>query len=628
MLIPAVLVTGFCAPLCLNQKTGKINQIVPVMPRRSIASGSQTLYIKNMQDYIYECDPENGYDAPDLVEQFVTYAREELGYTKAEVIYDTTDTNETLFSEMQTGKSSYDLVCPSDYMIQKLISNDMLYKLTDEDKAKVPNYFGEDSYASVRIKNSLDNIKVEREGKETEYLRDYAVGYMWGTLGILFNPEYSTFEAHDISYDEVIADMSSWSNLWDKKYKGTLSVKDSMRDTYCIGVLETYKDELLSAKETYQEDRKTDEEAALAAYQTKLDEIFNRSDYSYIKEVEPVLKELKYNSFGLECDSGKEDIVTGKIGINLAWSGDAVYSMEKANDDSKLSEPFQLYYSIPDVGSNVWFDAWVIPNTPRSDAQKELALAFLNFISDPENATQNMDYIGYTPFIAGDTILELARDWYDFRTNYIYATEDYLPVYYYDGDEKVVLDYTDFFEERTGNEPLYYSDEYDDDENPVGEDIEFLDPMAEDEQSAAALHYNDLVAALKEVDEIDLSYFFGGTLSDEYSDEDMVFYSDCYYATYEDEEGNEVVSESVGMEFYCQFPDIETINRCSVMRDYGKNNSQVMKMWERFKSDPLPVWGVAVFIVEGIAIIGGVTFYFIRKKSRLDIRHKRKAANN
>lgn len=609
--IPVALMLAMASPLTINQKTGQINKIIPVSSRRSVGSGSQVLRVLNMEDYIYEQDIDEGYEAEDLVVQFEEYART-LGYDNVSVVYDTTDTNETLYSELQTGKAFYDVICPSDYMCQKLGSDNLLYKLSEEDKAMVPNYFGDDSVASERIKGTLDAIEFHNNKLDTdEVLGDYAVGYMWGTLGMLFNPTYKTYEKRGFEAEEVIADMQSWDSLWDSKYKNTFSIKDSMRDTYAVGILKTFEEELEEVQAKYEEDDDYE------AYAASMEEIFNRCDQESADSVKKNLDSLKRNSFGLEVDSGKQDICTGKIGLNIAWSGDAVYSMTQAEDPEQVSEPFELCYSIPEIGSNVWFDAWVIPNTKRSDAQLELALLFLNFISDPENVAQNMDYIGYTSFIGGDAVLELVRDWYDYRTDYLTVTdeeENEYPVMYNDGTEDVELDYSDFLSTRADNEELFYYVEE--------EKVPFTDPNSE-EENPEQLHYNDLNAMLEDLEEVDLTYFFDGTL-DEYEDADMIFYSDCYLP-YENEDGTQNIS--VGREFFCQYPSLETINRCAVMRDYGENNKIIMKMWEDFKSDALPGWAIALFIVEASLIVGGIGFYFISKKLKLDIRRKRREEN-
>lgn len=499
-----------------------------------IKSGSQTIRIINVEDYIYEQDVESGYDKEDLIIQFEKYAKEK-GYKNAHVIYESTDTNETMYNELLTGKNSYDLMCPSDYMIQKLIREGLLAKL---DRTKIPNYT---KYASKYVASRLDNIQVK-----DEFVKDYAVGYMWGTLGILFNPNFSTFSKRNMEMEQVISDMQYWTTLWNKDYKKTISIKDSVRDTYATGLLYAYNDEFIELKNKWENNELSDEE-----YNHQLNIIFNRCEDENINDVKNALNELKKNIFGLEVDSGKEDIVTGKIGINLAWSGDAVYSMNQAEDPEQVSNPYELYYALPETGANIWFDGWVMPkNEKRSEAQIELAHMFLDFISDPENAAQNMDYIGYTSFIGGDDILDLVRSWYDARIN----------------DE--------------------------------GE-------------------FDDTIAIEEEWEVVDLSYFFSGTL-EEYDDSDATFYTELYLPY--KSEGN----VSVGRQFFCQYPDEETIKRCAVMEDYKDQNSAVLRMWEDFKSDPLPVWAIVLFALE-IALLGGGLIYFIyAKRIKRTLRKRRK----
>ena len=176
-------------------------------------------------------------------------------------------------------------------------------------------------------------------------------------------------------------------------------------------------------------------------YQKEFDKLFNyvtdpdADSKKVVNDVKNKLNELKKVVFGLEVDSGKEDIVTGKIGINMAWSGDAVYSMTQANDPELVSETKDLYYAIPETGSNVWMDCWVTPKLPenkQSRLQWELAHEFLNYLSEPEIAAKNMDFTGYTSFIAGPDILDLVRDWYDIRTDEVYyidEEENYYDVY-------------------------------------------------------------------------------------------------------------------------------------------------------------------------------------------------------
>ena len=526
---------------------------------RVIGSGSQTLRLLNVEDYIYE--QETSEDPESFVVLFENYAKE-LGYKNCKVEYMTTDTPESMFNQVKLSPEGFDLICPSDYMIQKLIVNDMIEPMhIDEDH--MPNYISNAS----QIKNRLDKISaVNSKTNETCYLKDYAVGYMWGTLGILFDPSYGGRDP-----EQTIHDMEDWSVLWNPDYKGISSIKDSVRDTYAIGLLEALRDDfeengaVTEGFETlmnkHNDGTYSDEE-----YNEKFSELFNYCDNATLEKVRKSLTKLKGNVFGMEVDSGKQDIVTGKIGINFAWSGDAVYSMEQAEEEKEL----ELCYSIPQTGSNLWMDAWCMPKATRSDAQRELAELFLDFLSTPEYTALNMEYTGYTPFTAGNEILELTRSWYDYR--YDEETEEFDDVQY------------------------------------TEEEMEEL-----------------------ELQKVDLSYFFAGTLTGDLADDEnaCIFYSDCYLPySYEDEDGEIHDNKCVGREFFCQFPDEETLSRCAVMRDFGSQNDAVLKMWEKFKSDNLPVWAIVLFAVE-ISVAALAAVYFIANKQlKKSFRRKRLENNN
>ena len=214
------------AALVVPSAFNHANNLPRVTTKKAVGAGDQTLRIMNVQDYIYVQDPEDPESLPDLVDQFKEYARK-AGYQNVSVEYKTTDTPESMFNEVKLAPNNFDLICPSDYMIQKLISNDMIQPmLVDEDH--IPNYM---NYASKHIKERLDNIAAVK-GTETCYLKDYAVGYMWGTLGLLFDPSYGGRDP-----ELTIDDMQEWGALWNADYKGISSIKDSVRDTYAIGLL-------------------------------------------------------------------------------------------------------------------------------------------------------------------------------------------------------------------------------------------------------------------------------------------------------------------------------------------------------------------------------------------------------
>ena len=636
----------------------------------SDSDGYLILRVINSEDYIYlQEDPE---DPEDLIVQFeksdeVAAYLEELRTTKGidykgvKVIYDTSDTNETLYSELQTGKSNYDLMNVSDYMAQKIVSQKMAVPLYREANGDInydmiPNYRRSDptelSYASERLRERLDQIGAEQKTfnpetgqliKETVHLKDYAVGYMWGTLGILFNPEYPTFQANGYTRDEVIADMQSFDTLWDSKYKGTISIKNSMRDTYALGVLHTYRDDFIRIKDYLAEGKDGDGNPYdLEDYQKDFAEYFNRCSESQVAEVKQSLEELKNNIFGLEVDSGKQDIITKKIGVNLAWSGDAVYSMDQGEDLEQVREIVELCYSVPENGSNLWFDTWIMPNCARSREQYELAHLFLNFLSDPENAVQNMDYTGYTSFIGGDSILDLVREWYDIRYEEVYYGDDGLQVYYAESasEDFGAVDFsTDFFASRgtaKDNYLLYAFEPYEDGDNLVEEPASYNDLIEHSvivylldengEETETQKKYSDLLIVDEtdnECDSVDLAYFFDGTL-ESYTSADATFYCEEYFLAIEDGDGNPIDNISVGRQFFCQYPSEETLNRCAVMKDYGDNNTYVMNMWENFKSDPLPTWAIITFAVSGAGVVAFVSYLLINNYLKKQTKKKRK----
>ena len=171
---------------------------------------------------------------------------------------------------------------------------------------------------------------------------------MWGTTGILYNPAYD---------ENITADFTeSYSMLWDEKYYNAISVKDSMRETFAVGIFKTFETEFKDYKKQY-------EDGVISAdeYNEKLSAIFNSSDKETLDKVSKELLELKNNIFGFEVDSGKQDIQQGKIAINIAWSGDATYAMDTALEETGTI----LKYILPSIGANIWFDGWVMPKRSK-----------------------------------------------------------------------------------------------------------------------------------------------------------------------------------------------------------------------------------------------------------------------
>ena len=579
-------------------------------PENVVSGEQEVLRVFNWEDYIYLNDGED-YPEPDLTVQFEQYMQEQG--RNVLVIYDTFDTNETMLNSLKTGRVSYDLVCPSDYMIQRMLASDMLVPF-EEDWLANSNY---KKYVSPYLDNMFNAINATNTVTgETHSIGEYAVGYMWGTLGIIFNPAYGDFEGLD-----ALTDFQDWHALWDERYHGTFSIKDSMRDTYAVGIMETYDAELEQLLEQYQSGSINSE-----TYNSALNEIFNRCDDEEIEEVKQYLLTLKNNSFGFEVDSGKEDIKTGKIGANTAWSGDAVYAMDGAEEEQGV----ELYYSVPRTGSNIWFDGWCMPK----GANVSLAQEFLDFISLPENASQNMDYIGYTPFICGNEILDLVRSWYDLRNDY--------GLFYIDENDDLInvgFEYDEFVSLSTTypNDLYVYWLNEDSENDPSVEDI--ITDYDNLLNSGGVESYEDegtkyLVLSdgelenldVESLDVVDLTYLFNGTLLDE--NEEIIASSDdamflVYDYLYEDE-NSEVENVAVGRQFFCQYPDLETVTRCAVMADYGSQNEAVLTMWEEVKSNALPIWAIILLVLEIALALGIFLYYYISKKVNLKERRNRR----
>ena len=369
---------------------------------------TRVLRILNSEDYIYEYeegdeeyDPEDDNRAyqMDMIDQFAAYWKDKYD-EEIEVIYDTFDTNETMFNELKTGKTTYDICIPSDYMIQKLYANDMLHKFVSKDAIwENISPFIDNVYSKIEATNMSDNV--------TASVSDYSVPYMWGTMGVMYNPNYY-INNKGVTEDEIHELMTDWDSLYGEVLKGSFSIKDSVRDTFAVSLIHTYGEEIAEA------DHDT------------LTQIFNRHDEKTFEEVKTDMNKLKENAFGFETDSGKTDMTTQKIGANMCWSGDATWAITEARDND-----LELYYSIPTSyngeegkgASNLWFDCFCMPKNAKDEnnqteeemAQYALAEEFIEFMCQPENAAQNCYCVGYTPAVAGDAMLDYMYDCYDVR---------------------------------------------------------------------------------------------------------------------------------------------------------------------------------------------------------------------
>ena len=306
------------------------------------------LKVYNWADYIDE----------ELLDEFEVWYEEQTG-EKVEIIYQTFDINETMLSKIELGHEDYDVVCPSDYIIERMLRNDLLLPL-DKNFGDTPNYI--DNIAPY-IVEQFNHI--EGNGKNAN---DYAVGYMWGTIGLIYNPKY---------VDEN--DVHSWNVLRNPAYKGKVLMKDAFRDVYTALLIGLNED-------------------AIEAGEKDIKELTFDTSAESIALVEDFLNSFKESVAGWEADFGKEQMTKELAWINLSWSGDAQWAIDEAAEMG-----VELKYTIPEDGSVVWFDGWVIPKYARNI---KAASYFINYMCMQENALRNMDMTGYVSVIGGEEILE------------------------------------------------------------------------------------------------------------------------------------------------------------------------------------------------------------------------------
>ena len=501
-------------------------------PKKAKAA-ERVLNVMSWEDYIWDSN-ENSDPKPALIRNFEDYYYRKTG-EKVTVVYSTQGTCENMYTELKMNPN-YDLVCPSEYMIMKMMNEGMLEKLDRTKQSKITrddgtNKIGVETYdASVSpyISKVFKSLEL---GGESVY--DYACCYMWGTMGYVYNPEF-------VSEDDI----SHWSAVWNPAYKNKSTIKDSVRDSYILALGNAYSDELTDLADKY-------EKGALGAdeYNAKLTEIFNRTDDKSLELTGKDLKDLKNLLYGYEVDSGKKDMAAGKIWINFAWSGDAVYSMDFAEDPEEVGEnTAELNYCVPVEGSNIFFDGWVMPK----GADVELAQAFVDYIQTPENAVLNMDFIGYTTSIATDEVLDYVMQTYGL---------------YRGGD---------------GETDLTYYSEITTDDGETDYETQTCSLTVKTDADGNETYFVGEGDDETEVFKVDLSYLFN-------IDGGVVLYTD-----------------TLGRQFSAQYPDLDTVTRCTVMGHMDNDKLEKLNfMWAEAKE------GNSDFMLLTVGIVIGVLVLFV-----------------
>ena len=311
------------------------------------------LKIYNWSDYLEES----------LIGEFEQWYEEQTG-EPVKIVYQTFDINETMLSKIEKGHEDYDVVCPSDYIIERMLNTGLILPL---DFASIP-----DSINYIALNKSPYMLKMFKEINPKFDANDYSVPYMWGTTGILYNTKEVTAE-----------EAGTWDIIRNPKFAGRILIKDAPRDVYGPVLIYLKQKELAEGSVTLQE------------------LMWDSSDES-IAAVESYLKQVKDGVLGWEADFGKEQMTKDRGVVSLNWSGDAVWAIEEAAEVG-----VSLDYIVPEEGSTVWFDGWVIPKYAKN---VKAASYFIDFMCRPDIAIRNMEETGYVAANGAIEVLESQID--------------------------------------------------------------------------------------------------------------------------------------------------------------------------------------------------------------------------
>ncbi len=285
-----------------------------------------TLYVYNWGEYISD-GSEGCVDSNKLFEEWYleTYG------VKVKVNYSTFSSNESLYAKLSSGSVKYDVIVPSDYMIERLIAEDLLAPLNYDNiphaaENLLPEFFGESSEHSAYDPGNV-----------------YSVPYMYGMIGIIYNTSI---------IEENEPNIGSWQLMWDEKYEGNILQFNNSRDAfgsaqYFLGI-----------------DVNSDSEEEWRLALEKL------------KEQKPILQ-------GYVMDEIYNKMENGSAAIASYYAGDYLAMYE--NNDA-------LEFFYPEEGTNLYVDAMCIPKTAKN---KEIAERYIDFMLTEEPAVANAEYTYY-----------------------------------------------------------------------------------------------------------------------------------------------------------------------------------------------------------------------------------------
>mgnify|MGYP002581305801 FL=1 len=256
-----------------KKKVRKPSRVKKILIQRVVPVAICIVFIGGGFYYAKENDVMNGeklvvYNWGEYIDpEVLTMFEEETGI---DIVYEEFETNEILYPKISSGAIAYDVVCPSDYMIQRMIENDLLSEINFDN---IPN---------------LKNIGKQylEQSRQFDPENKYSVPYCWGTVGILYNK---------MMVDEPV---DSWSILWDPKYKDNILMQDSVRDAF--GVTLKY-----------------------------LGYSLNSTDLDELTEAKNLLIEQKPLVQAYVIDQVRDKMIGNEAALGVIYSGEAIYTQKE-----------------------------------------------------------------------------------------------------------------------------------------------------------------------------------------------------------------------------------------------------------------------------------------------------------
>ncbi len=343
---------------------------------------ARTLKVYNLGEYMDE----------DVISGFSDWYYEQTG-EQVKLEYKTYSTNEDMYTEVYKKKADYDVVCSSDYILTRMMKNNLLLPI---DRELIYGEVGEAGTMRADIMSFVNDYENYNGDENYDASIRYSMPYMWGTFGVMYRS--------DLTVDDNGNQLYDWKNLsWDMLFdeavfkggeKNRSYMKNSVRDAYASAAIVANREELSALSNGF-----TDYNAAYAA---KLKEVINDTSSANMNGIEKALREQKKHLFAYESDDGKVEMLKAKPDgwLGFFWSCDAGYAMEgyeellegsAENIEDSVKYATSLYYGVPVEGANVWVDSFVIPKYAKNE---KAAQYFLKYLCEYDNAYLNRSYAG------------------------------------------------------------------------------------------------------------------------------------------------------------------------------------------------------------------------------------------